>query len=253
MGERLRSTLERELFVYCKNIGYVGESTKGMSFKKLNSHEGFKTCLNKTNFDRENGDADWLKSMEERSKIWGGHMLPNYYVRHLNGLNMEPRIKLTQEHLEIAKQVVSKFDLILLLTEMSDSTKLDKLNKFYQLQGEQYPKESNNNLKNKFPADFYNPLHNKIEKAVHEHFIEDNQLDIKLYEYIKTLTEMREESRYIEPPTDDIAKHNYPVVFLFLLIPILYRFRKRKIMMVWMLRILTIFACTFILIMHARV
>merc|ERR1712238_266754 len=132
-----------------------------------------------------------------------------------------------EEHLEIAKQVVSKFDLILLLTEMSDSTKLDKLNKFYQLQGEQYPKKSNNRLKNDFPADFYTPLHYKIEKAEHEHFNEDNQLDIKFYEYVKILTEMRENSGYIEPLTDEHVNYNYPVVFLFLLIPLLYRFRKK--------------------------
>mmetsp|Transcript_54291 Transcript_54291/g.60689 ORF Transcript_54291/g.60689 Transcript_54291/m.60689 type:complete len:463 (-) Transcript_54291:160-1548(-) len=236
--ERLQSTLERELYVYCKHQ----VSGRGIKKRPVPSNEEFKTCLNKTNIDRENGDADWLKSMEERSKIWGGHMLPNFYVRFLNGLNMEPRLKLTQEHLEIAKRVVSKFDLILLLTEMSDSTKLDKLNKFYQLKGERYPKESNNRLKIDFPINYYIPVHNKIEKAVREHFNEDNQLDIKLYEYIKTLTKMREEYGYIELPTDEHVKHNYPVVFLFLLIPILYRFQKRKNKMVWMLIILSIYA-----------
>merc|ERR1719491_1281294 len=44
--ERLQSTLERELYFYCKKLVKVR--------KAVPSNEEFKTCLNKTNLDREN-------------------------------------------------------------------------------------------------------------------------------------------------------------------------------------------------------
>lgn len=185
------------------------------------------------NPDTYSQDARWMSYIKGRSKLWGGVMKPNYYVRHLNGLSNNSQMNLTRKHLEIAKRVVSKFDLILLLTEMSDLEKRSKLDAFYGLKSEQYPKRSNNYLKSDFPQEVYDTVREKIEKTVRMHFYKDNQLDIELYKYVKNLVKDHEKPGHVKAHLEERKRFNFQIAnfllfSLFLLVLSCYYFNSRR-------------------------
>ncbi len=92
---------------------------------------------------------------------------------------------LTRDHLETAKAILQKFDVVMIL-EDPDRVNVEKLIGLFGMMDEKMPtirKESNNRLKvhRLYPflrKDVINPMQNL--------FREQNQLDIELYEYVKT-------------------------------------------------------------------
>ena len=170
--------LHRELEIHCK---------KQPNRKKLAK------CM--WNYSLEKWMKDHKGVMhEDRVKLWGGILYPNYYVRMLNGIGDAPRTNLTRGHLEKAKQVLDSFDSVLVL-EDGDEANLAKLqellgNEVGLVQNRKWaskiavkiPKTSNNELKNdreykklRARMDYMKPLFDKM-----------NQLDLELYEYAKS-------------------------------------------------------------------
>lgn len=121
-----------------------------------------------------------------REKEWVGILHPNYYVRMLNGIGDFPRGSIvTRDHLEKAKEVLRKFDVVMIL-EDPDQVNLDKMTKLFGTMDEKMPtipKESNNGLKE---HPLYRTLRRNIIDPVQTLFREQNQLDIELYQYVKT-------------------------------------------------------------------
>lgn len=95
----------------------------------------------------------------------------NYYTRMLNGLGESPNMQMTQEHLEIAKQVLSKFDIILIIDYPQSFQQLNII-----FNNESLPHV--NQMKYKKP---------QIPEHIIEQYKKRNQLDYQLYEYAKQL------------------------------------------------------------------
>lgn len=163
---RFRSTYERELQLRCREE----KEEKHIECLQKNTMEHF---MKYSPFPR-------------KSHGFGGILYPNYYIRMLNGINdQENPPPMTRQHLETAKQILSNFELVLML-EKSDSYIRQQLNLFFGKQASSkqqhsLPHRSNNGLK-KEPM--YEHIQNRTMR-MKPAFDKQNQLDIELYEFVK--------------------------------------------------------------------
>ena len=97
----------------------------------------------------------------------------NYYVKLLNGLGDNPDIEINESHLDNAKNILSKFNTILILEDKNSFNLLNKYNIVYDNTKKNVCHEYNTNLI--FPS--------------YEEFKKENYYDYKLYEYAKELSE----------------------------------------------------------------
>jgi hypothetical protein len=166
---RFRSTYEREVQMECGNK------------KKYEDEDDRANCTSKNSLE------EWMKTGNlpkqfPRKNSWGGTLYPNYYVRMLNGINdrrsVAKQVPLTEFHLEQAKSVLRRFDLVLLLENQTDT--LSRMDHFFNIRTD-LPKKSNNGLKAW-------PLYEKVVNEANKQrdlFEEQNVLDRKLYNYVK--------------------------------------------------------------------
>jgi len=128
---------------------------------------------------------DWFGNVvSPRKGRWGGILQFNFYVRFLNGINDQPKVNVTTEHLEIAKKILAGFDLVMLL-EYPDELKLQKLDHFFGNQtdvaNQKMPSVSNNYLKR---DTMYETMHTESMK-MKQLFDEHNRFDLELYDFVK--------------------------------------------------------------------
>ena len=97
----------------------------------------------------------------------------NYYVKLLNGLGDNPDIEINESHLDNAKNILSKFNTILILEDKSSFNLLNKYNILYDNTKKNVCHEYNTNLI--IPS--------------YEEFKKENYYDYKLFEYAKELSE----------------------------------------------------------------
>lgn len=128
---------------------------------------------------------EWMKAgnLEKqfpRNNIRGGILYPNFYVRMLNGVNdqVTETPVMTEFHLERAKSVLRRFDLVVLLEDRIDA--LRRMKSFFN-QTIVLPKHSNNKLKHRSFYDTVVAEANEQESL----FEEQNVLDRKLYDFVK--------------------------------------------------------------------
>jgi len=157
---RFRSTYERELF-----LKYIG-LRRGL-------------CVAKNSLDK------WMKEENTnhqypRENAWGGTLSPNYYIRMLNGINSDTNHQeLTDFHLEQAKSIMRRFDVVALLEDATDMK--NKIDTFFGATSDDLPVISNNQLK-KWPS--YQAIVAKANKQ-RGLFEEQNLLDRQFYNWVK--------------------------------------------------------------------
>eukprot|EP00980_Cylindrotheca_fusiformis_P015301 scaffold4266_cov83-Cylindrotheca_fusiformis.AAC.6 len=160
---RFRSTYERELQMRCQREKYTD-------------------CISNNTLE------EWMKPKNlamqyPRNGKFGGTLYPNYYVRMLNGINDRVQeMVLTEFHLEQAKSVLRRFDLVVLLENQNETTTRTRINRYFNLTANNaLPKKSNNNLKK------WSIYQNIVESANKQRdlFERQNTWDRKLYDFIK--------------------------------------------------------------------
>ena len=132
----------------------------------------------------ENTLDEWMREGNTRRQfprggVWGGTLHPNYYVRMLIGMNAEKHPEnLTEAHLERAKSVLRRFDLVVRMDDMSDMTK--KMDTYFNTTLA-YPSESNNHLKS---WTTYATIVEQANECCKDDFERQNNLDLRLYDWI---------------------------------------------------------------------
>ena len=196
---RFRSTYERELWLVCeswiKEIYKKQEEraqqrdatqTVTLTRGKTPQHHLQKQCYqaNTMNIWMDNSTSISLKYQYPRRNSWGGILAPNYYVRMLNGINDQKRtaeeLSLGEEHLQKAKEVLSKFHQVWILEDPDlDEHVHDYFN--WNRRTDKLPHNSNNYLKR---WQTYPEIQTDVikEKSI---FDSQNGLDIELYDYVK--------------------------------------------------------------------
>lgn len=108
-------------------------------------------------------------------------MAPNYYIRMLNGINYDSHHEVLSEvHLEQAKSVMRRFDVVTLLEDTRDMK--NKLETFFNTTtDDDLPSISNNYLKS-WPS--YEMIVGKSNEQ-RNLFEEQNRLDLEFYNWVK--------------------------------------------------------------------
>lgn len=95
----------------------------------------------------------------------------NYYVRMLNGMGEDWNTKITSEHLRIAKSVLAKFDVIIVIEIPESFRQLRRFSK-------------RRNLGHAHPGRYQKP---KVSQSLIDEFKKRNYYDYQLYEFAKKL------------------------------------------------------------------
>ncbi len=160
---RFRSTYERELWLACQDKREGAER---------------EDCI------AQNSLSEWMQEREyqfPRHSLWGGILAPNYYIRMLNGINYDSHHEVLSEvHLEQAKSVMRRFDVVTLLEDTRDMK--NKLETFFNTTtDDDLPSISNNYLKS-WPS--YETIVAKSNEQT-DLFKEQNRLDLEFYNWVK--------------------------------------------------------------------
>ena len=160
---RFRSTYERELWLACQDKREGAER---------------EDCI------AQNSLSKWMQEREyqfPRHSLWGGILAPNYYIRMLNGINYDSHHEVLSEfHLEQAKSVMRRFDLVTLLEDTRDMK--NKLDTFFNTStDDDLPSISNNYLKS-WPS--YETIVGKSNEQ-RDLFEKQNRLDLEFYNWVK--------------------------------------------------------------------
>lgn len=103
---------------------------------------------------------------------------PNYYVRMLNNLGESPNVQMTEEHLEKAKEILKKFEIILIIDYPPSFQQLKK-----HFNSTKIPHANSMKWKK--------PTLSQIPESIISEFKKRNHLDYQLYEYAKQLIDQR--------------------------------------------------------------
>lgn len=183
---RYRSTYEMEISWTCR------KKKKQQQQKRVVDRK----CVKEKTLER------WMKTSTGvlgpvQDTLWGAILHPNYYTRMLNGINDRADVTLTREHLDKAKQIVSTFELILILEE-NDEKKSSQLEAYFGESNVTIQHLTNNKLKDdplyeeiRLDADLAKPLFDK-----------ENEIDIELFEFVQELVAKRSAAG-MEPPCKD--------------------------------------------------
>ena len=128
----------------------------------------------KTEFIRKNPRTNYVE-------------IENYYIKALLGYQLDRKVN--EKDLEVAKEVVARFDVVLISEWLSDEGQLTFLNEFF---GGRMNIALPNTLKGdiKLKREASKHLVNDYENVIKD-ITEMNALDMQLYEYIKTLVAER--------------------------------------------------------------